>query len=56
MPKDARFETRIVLARASEAGAASVHAGRQGKGRHPLLSTSNLYRTRGLHEALGRAA
>ena len=27
-----------------------------GKGRHTLLSTSNLHRTRGLHEASGRAA
>ena len=35
---------------------ASVHAGRQGKGRHTLLSTPNLYRTRGFHEASGRAA
>jgi len=27
-----------------------------GEDRYPLLSTSNLYGTRGLHEALGRAA
>jgi hypothetical protein len=35
---------------------ASVHNARRWKCGYPLLSTFNLYLTRGLHEALGRAA